>query len=480
MLKVIAIFEYMRKILAMIGILKKKPVDKLLEALGKEKVNTSIVERKLYSYDATPIPIDRAVPSAVVFPENHDDVVKLVRICYQEGIPMFPRGAGSGLTGGAVPTKENGVVVSFERMNRFKVDENNTTAEVEPGVITAQFQEHVEKLGLFYPPDPSSFKYSTIGGNIAENAGGPRCLKYGVTREYVLGLTVVVKDGDVLKLGNPVIKDVAGYDLTKLFVGSEGTLGLITSSNLKLIPKPKARATALALFENLEHVGRAVTKIMTSGIFPSALEFMDRDAIKAVEDFKPVGLPRDVEALLLIEVDGSPQSVREDINQIKGLLEPMGIRVKTAESKKEEERLWMARKSLGPALGNLKSGKINEDIVFPRIYLSEAIPKLRQIAEKYHLLMVIFGHIGDGNLHVNLLYDKQNREEEEKAERAVDEVFELALSYHGSITGEHGVGLTKKKFLKWQFGDIGYELLKGIKLLFDPKNLFNPGKMVEV
>ncbi|MCS7171460.1 MAG: FAD-binding protein [Aquificaceae bacterium] len=463
----------------MFHVLRKKPVDKLAEALGKSKVKESLMERKLYSYDATPIPIERALPSAVVFPDCHEDVVKLVRVCYEENIPMFPRGAGSGLTGGAVPTMERGVVVSFERMKGFEVNVDNATAEVQPGVVTAQFQEYVEKLGLFYPPDPSSFKYSTLGGNIAENAGGPRCLKYGVTREYVLGLNAVVKEGQVLKTGNPVIKDVAGYDITKLLVGSEGTLGLITSATLKLIPKPKARSTALAIFRNLEDVGRAVTRIFTSGVFPSALEFMDSEAIKAVEDYKPVGLPR-AEALLLIEVDGTPHSVLEDIKQIEELLRPTGVEVRTAKSKEEEEKLWSARKSLGPALGNLKTGKINEDIVIPRIYLSEAIPRFREIAKKYQLLMVIFGHIGDGNLHVNLLYDKSNREEEERAEKAVDEVFEVALRYGGSITGEHGVGLTKKKFLRWQFGDVGYELLRGIKLLFDPKNLFNPGKVIEL
>ncbi len=464
----------------MFGVLKRDPVSRLVKALGKEKVNTSIVERKLYSYDATPIPIEREVPSAVIFPEGKEDVVRLVEVCYEENIPIFPRGAGSGLTGGAVPTVEKGVVVSFERMDTFRVDVDNTTAVVQPGVVTYDFQQYVEKLGLFYPPDPSSFKYSTIGGNVAENAGGPRCLKYGVTREYVLGLGAVIREGKVVKTGNPVIKDVAGYDITKLFVGSEGTLGLIYEATLKLIPKPPHRATALALFERLEDVGKAVSKIMTSGIFPSALEFMDRDAIRAVEDFKPVGLPTDAEALLLIEVDGSESSVREQITQIGSLLESMGVRVKTAENEEEAQKLWTARKNLGPALGNLKSGKINEDIVFPRIYLAEALPKLRAIARKHELTMVIFGHIGDGNLHVNFLYDKSNREEEERAERAVDEVFELALSYHGSITGEHGVGLTKRKFLKWQFGDVGYELLKGIKRLFDPKNLFNPGKVVEV
>jgi glycolate oxidase len=328
----------------MFGLLGKKPVDKLIEVLGREKVSTSLVERKLYSYDATPIPIERALPSAVVFPTSQEDVQKLVKVCYEEEIPIFPRGAGSGLTGGAVPTLEKGVVVSFERMNRFQIDVDNATAVVEPGVITYEFQREVERFGLFYPPDPSSFKYSTIGGNIAENAGGPRCLKYGVTREYVLGLTAVIKEGEVIKTGNPVIKDVAGYDITKLFVGSEGTLGLITSAVLKLIPKPKARGTALILFKNLEDVGRVVTRIMTSGIFPSALEFMDRDAIRAVEEFKPVGLPKDVSALLLVEVDGSPQSVKEDIKAVEELAKAMGLEVKVAEDEESAEKLWTARK----------------------------------------------------------------------------------------------------------------------------------------
>ena len=464
----------------MFGLLRKKPVDKLVEVLGKEKVFLSLVERKLYSYDATPIPIERAVPSAVVFPTCLEDVQKLVKVCYEEDIPIFPRGAGSGLTGGAVPTLEKGVVVSFERMKRFHIDVDNATAVVEPGVITYDFQQEVEKLGLFYPPDPSSFKYSTIGGNIAENAGGPRCLKYGVTREYVLGLTAVIKEGNVLKTGNPVIKDVAGYDITKLFVGSEGTLGLITSAVLKLIPKPKARATALILFRDLESIEKVVTKIMTSGVFPSALEFMDSFAIKAVEEYKPVGLPKDAQALLLVEVDGSPQSVKEDIKQVESLARSMGLEVQVAEDEEKAERLWHARKSLGPALGNLKTGKINEDVVVPRIYLSEAIRDYRKVAEKYQLTMVIFGHIGDGNLHVNLLYDKKNKEEEERAERAVDEIFEITLKYNGSITGEHGVGLTKRKFLELQFGPVGMEILREIKRIFDPKNLFNPGKVINL
>ncbi|NPA32381.1 MAG: FAD-binding protein [Aquificae bacterium] len=455
-------------------------LDKLRKALGERKVKTSLPDRKLYSYDATPIPIERKTPLAVVFPENKQDVIKLVEVCYEENIPVFPRGAGSGLTGGAVPTDERGVVVSFERMDKFTVDVDNATATVQPGVITADFQAYVEKLGLFYPPDPSSFKYSTIGGNVAENAGGPRCLKYGTTREYVLGLETVIKEGKVVRSGRPVLKDVAGYDITRLLVGSEGTLGLFTEITLKLIPRPKARKTALALFDDLKTVGKAVNAILLSGIFPSALEFMDEDAIRAVEQYKPSGLPKGAKALLLIELDGHPCAVEEELSEVRSLLESLGAKVKVAKDEEEEQRLWSVRKNLGPALSHLRSGKINEDIVVPRSYLPEVLPRIRDIAKKWGLLVVVFGHIGDGNLHVNLLYDKGNEEEERKAERAVDEVFELALRFNGSITGEHGVGLTKKKFLRWQFGDAGYELLLGIKRVFDPKNLFNPGKLIEI
>jgi len=462
----------------MFGTLKRDPIKRLKSALG-DKVVTAPTERSLYSYDATPIPVERATPAAVVFPRGEEDVIRLVEICYEEKIPIFPRGAGSGLTGGAVPTSSRGVVVSFERMTNISIDLDNATATVQPGVVTYDLQRRVEKLGLFYPPDPSSFRYSTLGGNIAENAGGPRCLKYGVTGDYILGLRAVIKEGCLLHTGNPVIKDVAGYNVTKLLVGSEGTLGLITEATLKLIPKPPERATILALFEDLETVGRAVTRIMTSGILPSALEFMDNSAIEAVERYRSAGLPP-ASALLLIEVDGTPSAVREQAQEISALLKEMGVGVSVAPDERSAQKLWTARKNLGPALGNLKSGKINEDIVVPRTHLSQILPKLKDVARKYNLLMVVFGHIGDGNLHVNLLYDKRNREEEERAERAVDEIFRLTLSCNGSITGEHGVGLTKKKFLRWQFGEAGYEILKGIKRLFDPENLFNPGKVVDI
>ena len=451
----------------------------LRKELG-EKVKIDIVERVLYEKDATAIPVETKTPQAVIFPTTKQEVKKIVEILYNENIPMIPRGAGSCLTAGAVGVRGDEVVISFEKMNRFKIDLDNATVYAEPGVITYDLQKAVERHGLFYPPDPSSYKFSTIGGNIAENAGGPRCVKYGVTRDYVLGLEGVIKYGETFKFGAPVMKDVAGYDFTKFLVGSEGTLGLITGAILRLIPLPKERRVLLAFFDRLEDVGKAVTKIMTSGVFPSALEFMDRACIKAVNDYKNLGLPEDKVGLLLIEIDGHPVAVKEEVVEVSEMLKSMGVKTELAHTKEEEEKLWAARRALGPAISKLGTGKVNEDIVVPRSKLAEYIPSVERLAKKYGLICAIFGHIGDGNLHVNFMFDKSNPEEVKRVERAVEELFKLTVDFGGSITGEHGVGITKKPFLKLQLGDVGMELVRGVKKLFDPLNLFNPGKLVDL
>ena len=458
-------------------------VEKVLRQLEREfdgRVKVDIVERVLYEKDATAIPIETKTPQAVIFPTSKEEVRRIVEVLYNEGIPMIPRGAGSCLTGGAVGYRGDEVVISFEKMNKFRIDLDNATVVAQPGVITYELQRAVEKHGLFYPPDPSSYKFSTIGGNIAENAGGPRCVKYGVTRDYVLGLEGVIKYGETFKFGAPVMKDVAGYDFTKFLVGSEGTLGIITEAILRLIPLPKERRVLLAFFDRLEDVGRAVTKIMTSGVFPSALEFMDRACIKAVNDYKGLGLPENKVGLLLIEIDGHPIAVQEELVEVENLLKEMDVDVRVARTKEEEENLWAARRALGPAISKLGSGKVNEDIVVPRSRLAEYIPAVNRLAEKYGLICAIFGHIGDGNLHVNFMFDKTNPEEVQRVERAVEELFKLTVDFGGSITGEHGVGITKKPFLKLQLGDVGIELVRGVKKLFDPLNLFNPGKLVDL
>ena len=458
-------------------------VEKVLRQLEKEfdgRVKVDIVERVLYEKDATAIPIETKTPQAVIFPTSKEEVRRIVEVLYNEGIPMIPRGAGSCLTGGAVGYRGDEVVISFEKMNKFRIDLDNATVIAQPGVITYELQKAVERHGLFYPPDPSSYKFSTIGGNIAENAGGPRCVKYGVTRDYVLGLEGVIKYGETFKFGAPVMKDVAGYDFTKFLVGSEGTLGIITEAILRLIPLPKERRVLLAFFDRLEDVGKAVTKIMTSGVFPSALEFMDKACIKAVNDYKGLGLPEEKVGLLLIEIDGHPIAVQEELVEVENLLKEMGVDVRVARTKEEEDSLWAARRALGPAISKLGSGKVNEDIVVPRSRLAEYIPAVNRLAERYGLICAIFGHIGDGNLHVNFMFDKTNPEEVAKVEKAVEELFKLTIDFGGSITGEHGVGITKKPFLKLQLGDVGIELVKGVKKLFDPLNLFNPGKLVDL
>ncbi|ACD66923.1 D-lactate dehydrogenase (cytochrome) [Sulfurihydrogenibium sp. YO3AOP1] len=463
---------------------KVKQVEKILvpdrvkralkEAIGEHNVLDDEMDRMLYSYDATRLSFP---PDVVVIPESEEDVKKVVKICYEEGIPITPRGAGSGYTGGAIPVK-GGVLISFEKMDKILwIDEDNAVAKVQPGVITYRLQQAVEKRGLFYPPDPASYKFCTMGGNVAENAGGPRCVKYGVTREYIMELDTVIYTGETIHTGRITLKDVAGYDLTRLLIGSEGTLGIFTGITVKLIPKPKAKKTVKAVYMDLESVGKTVKDIFKAGISPSALEFMDNLAINAVEDFGHFGLDRDAEVILLIEVDGHPKALEDEIVEVAKICEMNGAKVEVAKTDREAEKLWEARRSLSPAVAKLGRTKINEDIVFPRSYLPEALPKLREIGRKYNLKMVNFGHIGDGNVHANFMINGLDPDEVARAEKAVEEVFDLALSYRGSITGEHGVGITKAEFMRKQFSPQEMELMKKIKRAWDPENLINPGKM---
>ncbi|HBT98779.1 MAG TPA: glycolate oxidase subunit GlcD [Sulfurihydrogenibium sp.] len=446
----------------------------LKEAIGEHKVLDDEMDRMLYSYDATRLSFP---PDVVVIPESEEDIKKVVKICYEEGVPITPRGAGSGYTGGAIPVK-GGVLISFEKMDKILwIDEDNAVAKVQPGVITYRLQQAVEKKGLFYPPDPASYKFCTMGGNVAENAGGPRCVKYGVTREYIMELDTVIYTGETIHTGRITLKDVAGYDLTRLLIGSEGTLGIFTGITVKLIPKPKAKKTVKAVYMDLESVGKTVKDIFKAGISPSALEFMDNLAINAVEDFGHFGLDRDAEVILLIEVDGHPKALEDEIVEVAKICEMNGAKVEVAKTDREAEKLWEARRSLSPAVAKLGRTKINEDIVFPRSYLPEALPKLREIGRKYNLKMVNFGHIGDGNVHANFMINGLDPDEVARAEKAVEEVFDLALSYRGSITGEHGVGITKAEFMRKQFSPQEMELMKKIKRAWDPENLINPGKM---
>ena len=449
---------------------------KELESIvGKGDILTEKEDRICYSYDATTL---KFLPDAILFPENAMEISRILKIANREKIPVFPRGAGSGFSGGSLPVK-GGIVLATSKMDLIlELDEENLTIVVEPGVVTERLQKFVESRRLFYPPDPASLKFSTIGGNIAECAGGPRAVKYGVTKDYVLGLEVVLPTGEILSTGVKTVKSVAGYDLTKLMVGSEGTLGIITKAILKLIPLPETKNTLLVLFKNIDNAAVAVKNIIKAKIIPSTLEFMDSSTIKCIEEYLHLGLPKETGALLLIEIDGFREAVEIEKNKISEVCKSLNpLDIKIAVDPQEQEKLWEARRAVSPAIGKLSPSKINEDITVPRNKIPEMLRKTYKIADDFKLNIVCFGHAGDGNIHVNIMTDRENKEEMERVEKAVKRLFSETLELGGTISGEHGIGLTKAPYLKMELGEIGYSTMKKIKELFDPNNILNPGKM---
>jgi glycolate oxidase len=450
--------------------LSKNKIEKILPG----RVSTDRDELFCYGFDASSAD---GLPSAVVRPYNVEEVSKLAEYAFQNNTPIVPRGAGTGMTGGAVPMKD-AVILSLEGMNRIlDIDEKNMVAAVEPGVINSHLQEELEVKGLFYPPDPASMKFCTLGGNVAENAGGPRAIKYGVTKDYILGLEVVLPDGKVIVTGSKTYKGVVGYDLTRLMVGSEGTLGIITKIFLKVLPVPEEVVTLLCTFSSLDDAAMTVSSITSSSIIPRTLEFMDQESIRAVENYKPFGLPVDAEALLLIEVDGPAAAVSIEAGKIASLCKSHNGVVNIAEDIFSKQRIWEARRIVSPALYHIKPTKINEDVVVPRGRIPEMLGELRKIARKYDLTIANFGHAGDGNIHVNVMTDKNNPDEYRRAGESVREIFEATLRLEGTISGEHGVGLTKKQYVGMELSDTSITLMRKIKDVFDPKGILNPGKM---
>lgn len=450
----------------------------LQNALCPEQVLSSKEDLIAYGFDGT-AGLKRR-PLAVVFPESTADVSTILLLCAQYRVPVTARGSGTGLSGGSVPSP-NSVALCLQRMNRIlEFDPANLCILVEPGVITEAVNQAVSNEGLLYPPDPGSMKISTIGGNVANNSGGLRGLKYGVTRDYVMGLEVVLPNGEPIWLGNKCVKDVAGYNLKDLFVGSEGTLGIITKVLLKLVPRPPARRTQLALFDSMEDAARAVSKIIAAKIIPCTLEFIDRFTLKCVEDFAKIGLPTDCEAVLLIETDGHIAQVEEETRSIQEIVIDSNAReIKTACDLQEAERLATARRSAFAALARIRPTTILEDVTVPRDKLAEMIRFVQTTAQKHRLMIASFGHFGDGNLHPTILADERDEEEMQRVHQALDELFEKTLQLGGTITGEHGVGLAKKSHLKNQYQDYSYTLLKQIKAILDPTNLLNPGKIFD-
>jgi glycolate oxidase len=452
-------------------------IDELKLLLGNKNVLTELEDIIPYGFDGTATLKQR--PLAVVFPANTAEASGIIKLARANKTPVVTRGNGTGLSGGSVPVP-GGIVICLTRLAAIlEVDRANLTLTAEAGVITQRIYDEADAAGLFYPPDPGSMKISTIGGNVAENSGGLRGLKYGVTRDYVMGLEVVLADGSVCWLGSKCVKDVAGYNLRDLFIGSEGTLGVITKVMLKLLPKPAARQTLLATFASMDAAAETVSAIIAAKIIPCTLEFLDRKTLQCVEDFAHVGLPREAEAVLLIEADGHPAAVADDATRIEELARWGGAQTITRAANAEEAtRLATARRSAFSALARLRPTTILEDVTVPRSELRKMIRFVSEVATRHNLQIATFGHFGDGNLHPTILTDERDTAEMQRVEHALKEIFEYALSLGGTITGEHGVGLAKKAFLKQQLGDASYLLLQQIKHTLDPENLLNPGKIL--
>jgi glycolate oxidase len=456
--------------------MKPEIIREFKETLGRERVLDSPVDRTTYAYDAT---WGEALPDLVLLPLATEEVSAALKIADRERIPVVARGAASGLSGGAVPV-QGGICLSLTRMNKIlEINPDELVALVQPGVVNMDLQDALADYGLFFPPDPASWYMSTLGGNVAENAGGPRCLKYGVTKDYVLGLEVVLADGRVMRTGGRTIKNVAGYDLTSLFIGSEGTLGVVTEITVKLLPKPPARATVMGVFDRIKQACDAVNRVITSGVLPLTTEIMDGDCIQAIQSHQDYGLPPDVDAILLIDVEGFPEALARESDIVADVCRAAGARqVHRAQDEEEAERLWAGRRGISAALSNL-GDKLGEDIAVPRSKIPDMVQRIRGIGQKYNLRTPIFGHIGDGNLHPYLICDRTDPAMMQRVRQAAGEIFTAALDLGGTLTGEHGIGLAKRDYLKRGLDPLAREQMLALKRLFDPHNILNPGKVFE-
>jgi glycolate oxidase len=446
--------------------------------VGAEQVLTSPEDTIPYGFDGTAAL--KGPVGVVVHPGSTEEVAAVVKLANEFSHAIVTRGSGTGLSGGSVPS-EGCIVLCLTRLDKIiSVDPANLTVRAQCGVITAAIDAAANKHGLFYPPDPGSMKISTIGGNVAENSGGLRGLKYGVTRDYVMGLEVVLPDGRIARFGNACVKDVAGYSMKDLFIGSEGTLGIITEVLLKVLPRPAARRTMLASYDRMEDAAQTVSDIIAAKIIPCTLEFLDRMTIGCVEDYAKIGLPRDCEALLLMETDGHPAAVAEEAEQMLALARARGARdVRVARDDAEALQLASARRSAFSALARVRPTTILEDVTVPRDKLAEMVAFVAEVAKKHNLLVGTFGHMGDGNLHPTFLTDERNTEEMARVHEALEDIVTKTLALGGTITGEHGVGLAKKAWLRRQVGENSHDLMREIKRAWDPQNLLNPGKIFD-
>lgn len=459
--------------------MNEKHINFFEKLLNKENVLISAEAKVLYSYDAT-AGIPESTPDVILTPSKKEEITQIAKYCNENKIPITPRGSGTNLAGGTI-AYNGGVILSMLKLNKIlEVDEKNLTAKVQPGVIIQHLNDAALEHDLIYPPDPGTVKTATMGGSLSECSGGLRGLKYGVTKHYILGVEVVLANGDVVRHGGKTYKNVSGFDLTNLFVGAEGTLGIITEIIVKLVPAPKFNRSVLAIFDKLSDAGNCVADVIESKIIPSTMEIMDNMTIRTVENFVKIGLPTEAAAVLIIEVDGMVEEVVLDEYDrlLKVVNRNNASKIQKAETAEERDGIFAARRSALPALAQLSATTILEDATVPRTEIPKMIAKVQELAKKYNLKIGTFGHAGDGNLHPTILADEKNEAEMKRVHKAVDEMFEFALSVGGTLSGEHGIGVAKKKYMVDEFGQEGMNCMRAIKKALDPNSIMNPTKMV--
>lgn len=457
---------------------KNSIISDLKNVLSSENVLTSLEERYVYAQDSSTTSEKKSLPDAVVFVENIEQVQLVVKIAHKCRIPIICRGAGTNVVGSCT-VEHGGIILNFSKMNKIiEVNKENMTARVEPGVIVGDLQKEVERMGLFYPPDPSNLAVSTIGGSIAQSSGGAKTFKYGSTKDYVLSLLVVMANGEILQTGSNTIKNATGYNLGSLFIGSEGTLGIVVEATLKLIPKPQCSKVLMAYFDKVSDAVNAVNAIIEQQIFPATIDFMDKNSIQTVEKFYPSNLLCDKECALIIEVDGYPSAVEQQKDTIKKVLSHCNAsQIQSSETEEESNRIWTARRSSMAACTRLKPNVITDDVIVPRENLAELVKGVQQICEKYSIVTCIVGHIGDGSIHPQMALDIRNPEEYENCKRAKVEIYDLTARLGGILSGEHGIGSEKREHIHKVVNSEALAYMRHIKKVFDPYNILNPYKI---
>ncbi len=458
----------------------KELTEKMISIVGKENVFSEFEKRYCYSYDATNISDGVKICDIVVFPHTTEEVSNIAKYAYEKEIPIIARGAGTNLVGGCIPLT-GGIILDFAKMNKIlEINKQNLTAIAQPGVVISNLQKAVEELGLFYPPDPSNNAVSTLGGSIALSSGGPHSFKYGTTKDYIIDLTVVLADGTIINTGSNCVKNVTGYNLTQLFVGSEGTLGIITKATVKLIPKPEMSKIMLAYFDTLEDTAKTVNDIISNLITPSVTDLMDKNTLKTIENFISTGLLTDKTAALLIEIDGFKAELDEQYEKIIDICKNNNVaHIQKADNEEEIQKIWTARRSSFGAMAKLAPDVVADDFVVPRNNIVNLVKGIRYICDKYDLKTGIMGHIGDGNIHPNTALDLRNPEEFQKYQKARKEQIDLTMELGGMLSGEHGIGCEKSKYLSQNLSKEKIAIMKSIKNLFDKKNILNPNKIFE-